>query len=163
MKSLVPLALAFWLVACSSESQPDDQSEEGSAEMEEMVGTLTKTQYEEIKKLAGIRYLMRVWSQGNEDRVYPESLADEEFREEVGSPHFFEFEHRESGEVKSPIYVRGHAGEGTELHILLASPWVHGDKRVVSYNDGTSECIDESLYQEQLSATLKLPGVSLDE
>ena len=122
-------------------------------------------QNREMQGLIGVAKSLRIYA-SNHDGAYPASLDDPSFLEDLGSSERerLEVENWQTGEIARAWYVRSHSLDSSSTAILLASPWVYGDRRVVVFCDGGAKIATEEgsrSFQEALAETLKVGGREL--
>ena len=149
IRVVVVMALMAHLAACGGMKEAKARAE----------------QNREMQGLIGVAKSLRIYA-SNHDGAYPASLDDPSFLKGLGSSvrERLEVKNWQTGEIARAWYVRSHAADSSAKAILLASPWVYDDRRVVVFFDGGGKVAKENgtrSFQEALTETLKMGGREL--
>ena len=100
----------------------------------------------ELKELTGIHSAL--YAQFGRLGYLPDGDFEQEIIRVIKTDELFSFTNPVTGETRRILYNL--LTDFGPKHIILASPWVYGDQRVVVYGDGMGREIDEKKYQQEI-------------
>ncbi len=105
-----------------------------------------KTLNTELIELKGIQ--IALYATFGQLGYLPDGDFEQEIIRAVKTDEPFSFTNPVTGETRRILCNR--LTDFGPRHIILASPWVYGDQRVVVYGDGRGREIDEKKYQQEI-------------